>query len=590
MTGKMKNLLQSFGNRSNRRFLQPVAVALVFLLFALLFSSTAMMDLRRLELLLLDGLKSKAVYIAEVVEQSSHEKLGRILLSANGLQSLDTGFNLDDETFFLQESVARVLIDAARFVDSLELADTGTDAELKHLTGSDRLQAIAIFDESGRAIFESHPLPPNLNAHVQDLLQGGDEIAIHLFHGMNREGSVGFVAVRRHSGKGAVVLVLDAKGVDHWARRVAIQSSLEEQQLGKGVVYLAVEDLDGQIIAGSGKLPEEKIQECLLTATAARVPEDAMGQCVRVGEMKLLELALPLHLNGSSIGTIHVGIESHDTDRLLLENRWHISLWAGLMGVIGLIAMAVLYQTQNRHVARLQAMRERLHQAEKLSALGKLGAGVAHEIRNPLNAISLAVQRLRKEFRPDDPDRREPYERITQILRDEIQRLNSIVEEFLSLSRTSKLDLRPQPVIPLLEKTLSLFQEEAESRGVELRRRWDGGEVAVRMDGHKMEQALLNILRNALESTMQEGVVVVSCDQPREGMMRIRIRDNGRGIPEGEAGRIFEPFHTTKSSGVGLGLAIAHEIIAAHGGEIRVTSRSGVGTTFEILLPPWEGE
>jgi two-component system sensor histidine kinase HydH len=89
---------------------------------------------------------------------------------------------------------------------------------------------------------------------------------------------------------------------------------------------------------------------------------------------------------------------------------------------------------------------------------------------------------------------------------------------------------------------------------------------------------------------MQEGVVVVSCDQSREGLMRIRIRDNGRGIPDGEEGRIFEPFHTTKSSGVGLGLAIAHEIIAAHGGEIRVASRSGVGTTFEILLPPWDGE
>lgn len=590
MTGEIKELQKNPGTRSNRRFLQPLAVALVFLLFAILFSSMAMMDLRRLEDLLWDGLKNKAIYIAEVVEQSSSEKFGQILRSENRFQSLHIGVALDDEAFSLQETVARVLIDVAHSVDSLESAGAASANDLRTLAESDHLQAIALFDEWGRATYESHPLPTDFATHVRDLLQGGDEIVIHLFHGMSTNGRVGFLGVRRRNMKGAVVLALDGKGIEYWGRKVAIQSSLEGVQLGKGVVYLAVEDTDGLIIAALGTMPEERMQECLLTASAARDPESAGGQCVRVGEMKLMELAVPFHSDGRVIGAIRVGVESEETDRLLAENRRHIFLWAGLMGVIGLLAMGVLYQTQNRHVARLQAMRDRLYQAEKLASLGKLGAGVAHEIRNPLNAISLAVQRLRREFRPVESEKQEPYEHITHILRDEIQRLNGIVEEFLSLSRTSSLDLRPQSMAQLLERTLSLFQEEAGAKGVELRKRWTSLERPVRMDARKMQQALLNILRNALESTTTEGLVVVSCDEPGKNMTRIRIRDNGRGIEEGEERLIFDPFHTTKTNGTGLGLAIAHEIIAAHGGEIRVASRSGVGTTFEILLPQWNGE
>ena len=585
MTGRNQGLQQVSTARSPRRFLQPLAVALVFLLVAVLFFSTAMMVLRRLEGLLLDGLKSKALYIAEIIEQSSKEKFELILRSENRLQSFHTAFAMDDEAFSLQETLAGALIDVARSIDSPESMGTAAATELKALADAARLRAIVLFDASGQASYQSHPLPSDFTAHVLGLLQGSDGIVIHLFHDMSDESRIGFVGIRRGALKGAVVLALDGKGIEYWARRVAIQASLEEQQLGKGVVYLVSEDADGGILASLGALPEETIRECLLTASAARASEDALGHCVRVGDRKLLDLAVPFHWNGSIRGAIHVGMESHEADRLLAENRRHIFLWAGLMGGVGLLAMGGLYQTQNRHVARLQAMRDRLYQAEKLSSLGKLGAGVAHEVRNPLNAISMATQRIQRDFPPADPNKKEAFDRITHILRDEIKRLNGIVEDFLALSRSSRTDFRPQSIADVLERILFLIRDEARSRGVRIETRWSDGLPMVSMDAAKMHQAILNIVRNALEAIPGDGRVTIVCEKAWRNRVSIRVSDTGVGIPAGEETRIWSPFYTNKEGGVGLGLAIAHEIITAHGGEIRIESEEGSGTIVEILLP-----
>jgi signal transduction histidine kinase len=570
--------------RLGSRFFQPLVPALVGLLFAGLFFVSAMVDFHRLETMLLDALRSKAIYVLEVTHKACENKVRRLTTEGDELQNPLAGLLMEDDTAPLEVSLARSLLEVARTIDR-------NHADQNRLDLPHGFRGVGVLDEKGQLVYSGEPMPSRVLTHAKDLVEGGNEIDLHLFHGMNRQDYTGFVGIRRQSGQGAVLLTMDREDFMFWVWRTAIRSTVQEMSWGQGVVYLVVEDAEGNILGQSGNLPDEKLGECLLMARSAREgPNSLTGQCVKVGDTKFLELAVPFHLDGRPPGVARLGLETEETDRILSKNRQHILLWTGFMASVGLLAMGLLHRTQRRHISRLQAIQERLHQAEKLSALGKLGAGVAHEIRNPLNAISLAVQRLRREFRPVESEKQEPYEHITQVLRDEIQRLNGIVEEFLSLSRTSRLDLRPQSMAQLLERTLSLFQEEAEAKGVELRKRWASLDRPVRMDARKMQQALLNILRNALESTTTEGVVVVSCDEPGRNMTRIRIRDNGKGIDEGEERLIFDPFHTTKTNGTGLGLAIAHEIIAAHGGEIRVASRSGVGTTFEILLPQWDGE
>lgn len=580
----MKSLYHS-GSRYNRSFLQPLAVALVFLLFGVLFFGMAMIDLRRLEALLLDALKKKALYIAEVIEKSSSEKYRRLLRVGDTTQGLYTGLAVDEEAFSLQETMARGLIDVARYVDSQEAKEGFALERLQDLASSENLRAVGLFDEKGRVTHSSGSLPPNAPSYARALAGGKDEITIHLFGVMRGDDSIGLVGIRRQSGKGAVVVALDRKAVESRAWTIAIHSALEELRWGRGVVYLAVEDNRGQTLARSGNLPEEKVEACLLLANAAKDGENSQGECLRVGDTKFLELTFPVQLDGNTMGTTRVGIETHETDQLLSENQRHIFLWAGLMVTIGFLAMGILYQTQNRHIAKLQAMQDRLYHAERLSSLGKLGAGVAHEIRNPLNAISIAAQRLQREFAPAETENRMEFDGISRVIRDEVKRLNGIVEDFLSLSQNNRMEFREQSLSHLLDRVLFLTREEAASKGVSIEKRWGSQVPRVFINAGKMEQALLNIVRNAVESIPEQGVVAISCDQMGKKWVSIRVQDTGPGIAAKEKPRIFDPFYTTKANGVGLGLAITHEIVLAHGGEIRVESEAKKGTTFEILLP-----
>ena len=564
-----------------RRFIQPVAVAMAFLLFAVLFFGMAMIDLERLEGLIMDALRQKAHYIVEVTEKASQDKFRRLMHTGDEYRSLYTGMAVDDAAFSLQESMVRGLIDVARHVDAQER----TADKLSELASAEHVQAIALLDEKGGLVLQSSPLPPDLLHHAGALWDGRENIAVHLFHAGKEPDAASFVGIRRHTGRGAVVLALSREDTEYWGWRIAVQATIEELQWGTGVAYLAVEGRDGRVLAQSGSIPRGEMEECLLAAGAARDGKAHEGQCLRVGDTKYLELSFPFQTDDGTLGVARVGLESQGTDRLLVENRKHIFFWTGLMMLVGMVGMALLYKTQNRHVSKMQAMRERLHHAERLSSLGKLGAGVAHEIRNPLNAISMAAQRLEQDFAPAETEKKERFERISFIIRDEIRRLNGIVEDFLSLSRSNRMDLREQPMAPILDRILFLAREGATARGISVEKRYTDEAPSAAVDAGKMEQALLNIIQNGVESISGEGTVTISCVRQGRDYACIRIGDTGAGIPAGEETRIFDPFYTTKENGVGLGLAIAHEIIVAHGGDVRVESEPGLGAIFEILLP-----
>jgi len=243
--------------------------------------------------------------------------------------------------------------------------------------------------------------------------------------------------------------------------------------------------------------------------------------------------------------------------------------------VIALLSMWFLYKNQNRYLGRIQAMEERVHHAERLSALGRLAAGVAHEIRNPLNAISMATQRLQ----------RDNLHKLTEVIRDEIRRLNEIVEEFLNVSRGRKLEFKRHNVTDLLEQIVLLMGEEVESKSIKLQTRWGDAPLMVSMDLDKMKQALINIMNNAMESISEEGFIMLTVEPRDQEWVSVKVSDTGTGLSSEEIRHMFDLDYTTKDKGLGLGLPLAHEIIRGHGGEIHVISRPGEGTTFEILLP-----
>jgi signal transduction histidine kinase len=227
---------------------------------------------------------------------------------------------------------------------------------------------------------------------------------------------------------------------------------------------------------------------------------------------------------------------------------------------------------------------EQLRRAERLSALGELSAVLAHEIRNPLGSIRGTAEILRDDFSPGD----RKYE-FLEILIKETDRLNRVVEDFLTLSRPLQVERETCDLMAELQDTMTLVLGEASKRGVRLELS-PAALPLVRGDREKLKQVFLNLVLNGVQATGRGGCVTITAVQSSavEGKtagVEISFADTGEGIDPAALQRIFEPFFTTKTGGTGLGLAITQRIIESHGGSIEVESAVGKGTTIRVRLP-----
>lgn len=235
-----------------------------------------------------------------------------------------------------------------------------------------------------------------------------------------------------------------------------------------------------------------------------------------------------------------------------------------------------------RDITEAKMMEENIRRAEQLNAMGKLASAVAHEIRNPLNAISMVAQRLAKEFVPNND--KEKYVEIIGMIRSESNRLNKIVEEFLKFARPPKLNRQPTDMDQLLDETLSLINSQLKdinninvTKNYSMLGIWN-------IDKEQIKQAVLNLLLNAIEAMPEGGYLTINA-QSIDNNLLIEISDTGKGIPEEDIPRIFDLYFTTKDTGTGLGLSIVQKIITEHGGWITVNSTLGKGTSFKIHIP-----
>jgi PAS domain S-box-containing protein len=235
-----------------------------------------------------------------------------------------------------------------------------------------------------------------------------------------------------------------------------------------------------------------------------------------------------------------------------------------------------------RDLTEARAMEERTRQAEKLAAIGTLAAGLAHEIRNPLNGAQLHLAFLERAIKKkaSDLDMLE----ATRVVADEIKRLADLVTEFLDFARPRPLHVKPLSLFKLCEHALSLVATQAEPARVMVSCELPSRDVEFQGDPDRLTQVLLNLLQNAVEATRSSGggnVVLRGRRGPRHVL--IDVEDDGVGLTSPEA-PIFDAFFSTKEGGTGLGLAISHRIVTDHRGTIDVKSKSGK-TTFRVVLP-----
>jgi signal transduction histidine kinase len=258
--------------------------------------------------------------------------------------------------------------------------------------------------------------------------------------------------------------------------------------------------------------------------------------------------------------------------------------------------------TQELLVTVEQAMRQvRLHgekrvlsrraqMAEKLAAVGTMTAGLSHEIRNPLNAAALQLSVLERRVHRLPKDAQPPLLEPLTVVKDEIRRLDHILEDFLQFARPREFAPHPVDVVAVVNRVLDLLGSEAERRGVRLEREVDGALPAVAGDEERLRQVLVNLGLNALEAVREGGLVRVSCRGGEAGdrgepTVEVVVDDDGAGVPEESRDRIFEPFFTTKAKGSGLGLSIVHAIVTQHAGRLRVEDSPEGGARFVVTLP-----
>ena len=224
----------------------------------------------------------------------------------------------------------------------------------------------------------------------------------------------------------------------------------------------------------------------------------------------------------------------------------------------------------------LAAERRRL---DRLAALGEMSAVVAHEIRNPMAGIAAGVEYMGKNIPPDSPQK----EGVAMIM-GEIERVNRILEDILSVARPFQLKLSSQVIPDIVEDVLRRYQARIQAKAIRVNCRYAASLPPVRADRERLEQALTNLVLNAVEAMPKEGTLTIGLDAD-DPWLTITIADTGPGIPLEARRRIFEPFFTTKARGTGLGLAVARRVIEEHGGTIEVASEPGRGTTFAVRLP-----
>jgi PAS domain S-box-containing protein len=234
-----------------------------------------------------------------------------------------------------------------------------------------------------------------------------------------------------------------------------------------------------------------------------------------------------------------------------------------------------------RDLTETRELETEIRRREKLSAMGELAAGVAHEIRNPVNAIGMIAQRFAREFTPRKGVRE--FRAMTEVLRTEATRTNSIIQQFLRYARPPELQRQPVDIEEFADHLALLVREQANAKHIAFRV-INHAHVILQIDKSQMTQALLNLLQNAFDATPDGGIIEFRVALDSESA-RISVRDSGIGIPDNLLPRIFDLYFTTKSGGTGVGLAIAHQIVSAHGGTINVTSAPGKGSEFTISLP-----
>jgi signal transduction histidine kinase len=411
---------------------------------------------------------------------------------------------------------------------------------------------------------------------VRQILEEGRDEAVTGAHASRWGGERVAAGVKRARG-GAIVMTVDATEIAALEKPASLESLLEEITTGSPeIAYTVFEHAEGRIAFGD---------------EPADAPASPGERSLAVKGRPVLEFASDVPLTGGETARLRLGMRLDNVRRV--EERMLARLVATVAAAGALVALAFGLAGLRRRYGVLSEKHARAEEAlrrrDRLAAMGELSSTVAHEVRNPLNAVGMTAQRLKREFLsavPAGGAEREELQDLLGIMTSETQRIDRIVQQFLEYARPPRLAPEAVDLDALVGDVASRARSLAEARGVRVELEASGAGIAV-VDPAQLRQALDNLVRNAVEATPEGGRVSL-CPRREGGGHAVEVRDTGRGIEPDHLPRIFDLYFTTKADGTGVGLAVTQQIVTAHGGTIEVDSRPGGGTTMTVRLPAGE--
>jgi nitrogen fixation/metabolism regulation signal transduction histidine kinase len=388
----------------------------------------------------------------------------------------------------------------------------------------------------------------------------------------------------------------------------------------KGVKEISIISNADEIIASTDPL---RVGEEVTQKKKERIIKAELGEPVSK-EGKVYNVILPVVAGNEHYGYIHLKINAEDFSEILSSNAVKRIVATSLVFGLGIILAVVLSwmytkpintvvdaarsvaagdltselhtdrkdeigeltHTFNFMVQKLReqrALEEKLREAEHLSGIAQLAKGIAHEIRNPLNFISLSIDHLRKKYSPQTNEEKEQFESLITSIKHEIQRLNKLVGDFLDYGKPLRLSLQDIDMGSLINEIIALVRAKAEKDGIRIHY-YNGELPALSVDPELIKTCIFNVILNAFQAMPAGGDLTVSTNASNDKAYII-IEDTGIGVSRENLSRLFDPFFSTKSTGLGLGLAMTKRVVEEHGGLVDFQSTEGKGSTINIALP-----